>query len=79
MKMDIHTKEIRVCGLISSSRYQITVPPVFTSFLLVIPEVVIINVVFIINTRPLPHTNTFSDYVLFLFNQFVFQHFKKKV
>ena len=60
-----------------ASRYQTTVPPVFTSFLPVTPEVVIIDAMFIINTRPLRRTNTFSDYVLFLFNQFVIQHFRK--
>jgi len=77
MKMDIHTKEIRTDKL--ASRYHTTVPPVFTAFLLIIPEVVIIDAMFIINTRPLCRENTFSDYVFFLFNQFVVQNFRLEV
>jgi len=59
------------------SHYQTTVPPVFTSILTIVPEVVIMDTMFVINTRPLRQTNTFSDYALFLFNQFVTQYFRK--
>ena len=54
-----------------SSRYQTADPPVFTSSLHFTPEVVIIDAMFIINTRPLRRTKTFADYAYFLFHQFI--------
>ena len=59
-----------------SSLYQTADPPVFTSSLHFTPEVVIIDAMFIINTRPLRRTKTFADYAYFLFHQFISQYFK---
>ena len=39
-----------------SSRYQTAYPPVFTSLLHSTPQVIIIDAMFIINTRPLRRT-----------------------
>ena len=57
-----------------ASRYQTADPPVLSPFT---PQVVIIDAMFIINTRPLRRTKTFSEYAHFLFNQFIAQHFKE--
>ena len=54
-----------------SSRYGSADPPVFTSHLPFVPQAVIIDAMFILNTRPLRQTKTISDYTKFLFNQFV--------
>ena len=45
-------------------------PPVFSSCLPFTPETVIIDAMFIINTRPLQQTNIVAEYVHFLFNRF---------
>ena len=60
-----------------ASRYLTADPPVFTSLSPFTPQVVIIDAMFIINTRPLRRTKTFSEYAHFLFNQFIAQHFKE--
>ena len=62
-----------------ASRYQQADPPVFTTTLPIPAQVVIIDAMFAINTRPLRQTKTFSDYACFLFEQFVTQHFKAGV
>ena len=59
--------------------YQKTDPPVFTTTLPLPPQVVIIDAMFVINTRPLRQTRMFSDYACFLFEQFVTQHFRDGV
>ena len=46
-------------------RYQKTDPPVFTTTLPLPPQVVIIDAMFVINTRPLRQTRMFSDYACF--------------
>ena len=43
------------------------------------PQFVIIDAMFVINTRPLRQTRMFSDYACFLFEQFVTQHFRDGV
>ena len=62
-----------------ASRYHQADPPVFTTTLPTPAQVVIIDAMFAINTRPLRQTKTFSDYACFLFEQFVTQHFKAGV
>jgi len=51
------------------SRYQMADPPVFMSITPSICPVVIIDAMFIINTKPLHQTKIFTDYTYFLFNQ----------
>ena len=62
-----------------ATRYQKADPPVFTTTLPVPAQVVIIDAMFAINTRPLRQTKTFSNYACFLFEQFATQHFKAGV
>ena len=59
-----------------ASRYLTADPPVFTTSSTIIPQVAIIDAMFIINTRPLRQTKTFLEYAHFLFNQFILQHYK---
>ena len=47
-------------------------PPVFMSITPSICPVVIIDAMFIINTKPLGQTKTFTDNAYFLFNQYEF-------
>ena len=61
-----------------SSRYQTAYPPVFTSLLHSTPEVVIIDAMFIINTRLLCRTKTLADYAYFLFTN-LFHSISRKV
>ena len=58
------------------SRYRSTEPPVFTNMIPWLPQSVIIDAMFLINTKPLRRTTTILDYSKFLFNQFVLEHFK---
>jgi len=51
-----------------ASRYESNDPPVFTSHLPCNPQVVIIDAMFTINTRPLRQTKTIADYFKLLFN-----------
>ena len=62
-----------------NTRYISADPPVFTSHLPFAPQIVIIDAMFLLNTRPLRQTNTVSDYTKLLFNQFVLQHYKTGV
>ena len=59
-----------------TSRYGSADPPVFSSHLPFVPQVVIIDAMFTLNTRPLRQTKTVSDYTKLLFNQLVLQHYK---
>ena len=59
-----------------TTRYKSADPPVFTYCLPLFPQVVIIDVMFIINTRPLRQTKTILDYTKLLFNQFILPHYK---
>ena len=59
-----------------ASRYLIADPPVFTTSLTTIPEVAIIDAMFIINTRPLHQTKTFFEYAHILFNRYILQHYQ---
>ena len=61
------------------SRYKSTTPTVFTNTLALVPQAVIIDVMFIINTKPLRRTKTFVDYATLLFNRFVLDHYKAGV
>jgi len=54
-----------------SSRYSLANPQVFTSQLPFVPQVVIIDAMFLINMRPLRQTKTITDYTKLLFNQFI--------
>ena len=62
-----------------ATRYGSSDPPVFTSHLPFVPQVAIIDAMFMLNTRPLRQTKTLSDYTKFLFNQFALQHYKTGV
>jgi len=62
-----------------ANRYESTDPPVFTSHLPCNPQVVIIDAMFTINTRPLRQTKTIADYFKLLFNQFLLPHYKSGV
>jgi len=58
------------------SRYQSADAPILVSHLPFVPHTVIVDAMFLLNTRPLRQTKTFSEYAIFLFNQFILQHFK---
>ena len=58
------------------NRYQMADPPVFLSCLPSTLSVVIIDAMFMLNTKPLHQTKSFTEYTQFLFNQFVLKHFK---
>ena len=62
-----------------TSRYISADPPVFTSYLPLSPQVVIIDAMFIINTRPLRQTKTILHYTKLLCNQSVLSHYKAYV
>ena len=49
------------------------------SSLLHIPQVVIIDAMFMLNTRPLRQTKTIIEYTILLFNQFAIQYYKTGV
>ena len=51
-------------------------PPVFLSYLPSTPSVVIIDVMFMINTKPLRQMKAFTQYAQFLLNQFILKHFR---
>ena len=59
-----------------TTRYKSADPPVFTSLL---PQVVIIDAMFIINTQPLRQMKTILDCTKLLFNQFILHHYKANV
>jgi len=56
--------------------YQSTEPPVFVNVIPWLPQAVIIDAMFLINTTLLRRTKTISEYAKFLFNQFVLEHYK---
>ena len=58
------------------NRYKLAKPTVFMNFLLWMPQVVLIDAMFLINTRPLRRTKTILEYTILLFNQVVVQYFK---
>ena len=62
-----------------AKRYECANPSVFMSSLLHIPQVVIIDAMFMLNTRPLRQTKTIIEYTILLFNQFVIQYYKTGV
>ena len=57
-------------------RYQLAEPRVFTNQLLWIPQAVIIDAMFMINTKPLRRTATIGDYGKLLFHQYTVDHYK---
>ena len=59
-----------------ASRYHMVNPPVFASCLPFTPESIIVDAMFIINTKPLRQTRMVEEYAHFLFNRFVLSHFK---
>ena len=58
------------------NRYQSADPPVFMNLLPWVPEVVIIDAMFMINMKPLRRTVTIIDYSKLLFNQYALEHYK---
>jgi len=58
------------------SRYQSADAPILVSHRPFVSHTIIVDAMFILNTRPLRQTKTFSEYAIFLFNQIISQHFK---
>ena len=58
------------------SRYQSAEPSVFVNSLPWVPQAVIVDAMFIINTTPLRRTTTMTDYTKLLFRQFASEHYK---
>ena len=54
------------------ARYNTVCPPVFSSQIMYTPEVVILDAMFLINTKP---TKTVSEYAKLLYSRFVLEHF----
>ena len=63
------------------TRYHSTNPPIFLNALPTgwVPQISIIDAMFLINTKPLRNTKSICDYTKFLFNRFVLQHFHASV
>ena len=56
--------------------YQSTEPCIFMKSLPWVPQVAIIDAMFIVNTWPLRRTKTIAEYAHLLFDQFALEHFK---
>ena len=56
--------------------YQFTEPMVFMNHLPWVPQTVIIDAMFMINTKPLRRTMTIADYGKLVFHQYSLQHYK---
>jgi len=59
-----------------TNRYKSTQPPAFTNYSLWMPEVVIIDAMFLIHIRPLRRTKTIEAYAVLLFHQVVVHYFQ---
>ena len=57
-------------------RYQSAQPSIIVSSLPWLPQVVIIDAMYMIYTKPLRRTTTMADYSKFLYHQYVIEHFK---
>lgn len=61
------------------SRYQAAKPSVFMKTLTLLPQIVITDAMFIVNTRPLRRTKSIAEYANLLFNRFVLEHYNAGV
>jgi len=57
-------------------RYQSAEPCIFMKSLPWVPQVAIIDAMFIVNTWPLRRTKTIAEYAHLLFDRFALEHFK---
>ena len=77
--MGTHIKEAKELSEKLESRYQSTHPPVFIKTLPWLPQVLIVDAMFLVNTRPLRRTKTIEEYAILLFNRFILEHYKAGV
>ena len=61
------------------SRYQSIHLPVFIKTVPWLPQVDIVDAMFLVNTRPLRRTKTIEEYAILLFNRFILEHYKAGV